>query len=433
MVGLCQAPCPASSETAAIDLRWLVRLRWAAVVGQAVTVVLVEHALRVPLASAALFAVIGFEAATNLGCVLWLRAGRWVPEALLGVVLAVDVIILTTLLDLSGGAFNPFSMLYLIPISVGSLVLRERWTWALVALALVGSALLFVAPRELALPATSHAEHMRMHLEGMWIAFGVCAAFLVYFLIRLRRARDAAVDAARSLAARQDKLSALATLAAGAAHELATPLATIAVVVRELERSLDAGSAAADDAATVRAEVARCRAILDRMAVEAGEPAGEAFRRTSVAELVRDVVADSIDPLRVDVVVEPAAAERQLDVPAAALAQALRGLLKNARDATVDAAPVVVAVRAEPAAVCIEVLDRGTGMSAQVLARVGEPFFTTKAPGRGMGLGVFLARTVVERVGGTLELAARDGGGTVARVRLPVATAATNDRMVAGR
>ena len=421
-----------SSDTATIDLAWLVRLRWAAVIGQTATVVLVERALGVRLDAAALFAVIAVEAATNIAGVLWLRAGRRVPEALLAAVLAVDVVILTVLLHLSGGPFNPFSVLYLIPISVGSLVLRERWTWALMALGLAGSALLFVAPHELALPATSHAEHMRIHLQGMWIAFGVCAAFLVYFLIRLRRARDAAVEAARSLATRQEKLGALTTLAAGAAHELSTPLATIAVVVRELERSLDAGSPAAEDAATIRSEVARCRAILDRMSVEAGEPAGEALARFTVGDLVGGLAAERGDarPLARDL--DPDARDAWIEAPQKALTQALHALVRNARDASdaaTGATPVEVAARPTSTGVAIEVLDRGVGMPTDVLARVGEPFFTTKAPGRGMGLGVFLARTVVERVGGTLELLPRAGGGTVARVALPTATPPTNERV----
>lgn len=423
-------PGRSPSHAAWIDLGWLVRLRWAAMLGQTATVVAVEQVLAVPLPTGALLAVGALEAASNVGAALWHRAAKPVGEALLAALLATDVLVLTALLYLSGGAFNPFSVLYLVPIAVGSLVLRERWTWGLVALSLGGSALLFAGSRELRLPASSHDEHMRIHLVGMWVAFGVCAAFLVYFLIRLRRARDAAALAARTLAAREEKLSALATLAAGAAHELATPLATIAVVAGELDRSLGAADAGArEDVATIRSEVGRCRSILDRMAADAGEPAGEALLPTSIGELVDALGRGAAALGDGEVRAAPGARDAIVEAPREALVQALRGLVKNARDASDAGASVTLAVDLEPGWARIEVRDRGAGLTPEALARAGEPFFTTKPPGRGMGLGVFLARTVTERIGGAFELAAREGGGTVARVRLPLAQPATHRRI----
>ena len=140
---------------------------------------------------------------------------------------------------------------------------------------------------------------MAMHLQGMWVAFGVASAFIVYFLLRVRRAlarRDEELAASRNLAARQERLASLATLAAGAAHELATPLSTIAVVAKDLERdvgALAAGADALEDVRLMRREVERCRRILERMRVDAGESAGERFARVSARELVADCLAET--------------------------------------------------------------------------------------------------------------------------------------------
>ena len=150
-------------------------------------------------------------------------------------------------------------------------------------LALVCSAVLFVWHRPLP-AAASHEQYMELHLRGMWVAFGVAASFIVYFLLRVRRAlaqRETELARSRLMAARQERLASLATLAAGAAHELSTPLATIAVVMKELQRRaslVDAGASVMDDLRLVREQVDRCRAILERMSSDAGETIGEGAR-----------------------------------------------------------------------------------------------------------------------------------------------------------
>ena len=214
----------------------------------------------------------------------------------LGAIMALDVVLLSGLLFFTGGPNNPFSFLFLVPISLATLILTAAWTWALVLLSLACSAVLFAWNRPLDL-GPSHAAHMAMHLRGMWVAFGVSAAFIVTFLRRIRRAlaqREAELTASRALAARQERLASLATLAAGAAHELATPLSTIAVVAKELERGiakLALPASVADDARLVRGEVERCRAILQRLCVDAGQVMGEAFVRVPVGELVTRALA----------------------------------------------------------------------------------------------------------------------------------------------
>jgi two-component system sensor histidine kinase RegB len=414
----------AQAELVRTNLSWLLRLRWGAVLGQLVTILVVRYAMGVALPLAPLLVIVGLEAMSN--AVWYARpAGRPLAPFALGGLMALDVVLLTALLYFTGGPNNPFSFLFLVPISLATLILTAYWTWALVLLSLACSAVLFAwnVPLDL---GPSHAAHMAMHLRGMWVAFGVSAGFIVYFLRRIRRAlavREAELTASRSLAARRERLASLATLAAGAAHELSTPLSTIAVVAKELERALGGATlpeGVADDVRLVRAEVERCRAILQRLSTDAGEVMGEAFVSVPVDELVRRALSglDARPEIRAEL--DPGVRGLALRIPPRAVEQALHGVLKNAQDASPRDASVEFAVARVGDLVEFTVRDRGAGMDADVLARIGEPFFTTKPAGRGMGLGLFLARAVVERLGGEVTLASAPREGTTARIAVPV-------------
>jgi two-component system sensor histidine kinase RegB len=265
-----------------------------------------------------------------------------------------------------------------------------------------------------------HAAHgvaeMNLHLQGMWFAFAVAAFVLAYFVTRVThdlelQRREATHAEARAL--RAEKLASLATLAAGAAHELATPLATIAVVAKELERELSHGSSA-DDARLIRSEVDRCKHILEQMASDAGASAGEVFCQIGVRTLI-DTSLEGLSE-RERVVVE-LSTEASLKAPSNVLSRALRGLVRNALQASTT--QVTVHAESRGSELVIDVLDRGTGMTPEVLANVGEPFFTTKPPGQGMGLGVFLARALCDRLGGRFELSSTLGQGTRVTMSLP--------------
>jgi two-component system sensor histidine kinase RegB len=270
---------------------------------------------------------------------------------------------------------------------------------------------------------------MELHLRGMWVAFGVAASFIVYFLLRIRRAlalREAELAASRRLAARQERLASLATLAAGAAHELSTPLGTIAVVMIELQRrasALGADAEAMEDLRLVRGQVDRCRAILERMSTDAGETIGESPVATPLGALIEGALADLPPAIAVQRSLDAGAAAWCVRVPPRAFGQALRGLVKNAQEASPPGAPVSVAVRDDGGSVAVEVSDRGPGIPAAVLERIGEPFFTTKPTGKGMGLGVFLARTTLERLGGNLRITS-SSAGTRALLVLPAGAVA---------
>jgi two-component system sensor histidine kinase RegB len=417
---------------ARINFGWLVRLRFATIAGQAVTIAGVRWGMNLEIPLRPLSALVAVALVSNLACLLWARA-RTPQEWWLPAVMAFDVLTFSGLLYFTGGPENPFSFLYLVPIAIAAITVRPAWTWMLVVLSLASSLVLFARHEPLPM-AGGHAGHMALHLRGMWVAFGVASAFTVYFLLRVRRAlaaREEELVASRSLAARQERLASLATLAAGAAHELATPLSTIAVVAKDLERqvvAIGAPAAAADDVRLMREEVERCRRILARMRVDAGEPAGERFARVSVREILDDCLAEgggSAVEVAVDVTVDPSTAAATTALPRHAFGQALRGLVDNARQASPPGAPVRLRVAADGGAgrLVFEIADRGAGIPPELLTRVGEPFFTTKAAGRGMGLGIFLARAVVERLGGELSIRSAPGAGTTATVSLPVGSA----------
>jgi len=414
-----------------INLSWLVKLRWAAMTGQLVTIGVVYAAMGVALSLGPLLALMGLSFATNVAAFAWTARQKPVaPWAVPGLMIF-DTLLLTALLHLTGGPFNPFSFLYLVQIALAAVVLPARLTWTLVLLSLACSGSLFLDYDELPLGKMSHSEHMRIHLIGMWVAFGVAAGFIVYFLLRITRAlarRDEELYQARSLVARQEKLASLATLAAGTAHELATPLSTIALVARELDRELSDPSAieaAKSDAKLIREQVQRCRAILDNMSAQGGEFAAESRARLDLSTIVGEALSDldGTPPIRVDL---GAIAEGcTLDAPPRALALTLQNVLKNAQDASQDGQEVVLSATVAGSRVRIEVRDRGVGMPREVLDRVGEPFFTTKPPGRGMGLGLFVSRAMIERLGGELKVTSAPTEGTCVTIDLPFDPATT--------
>jgi two-component system sensor histidine kinase RegB len=371
-------------------------------------------AMSLPLPVAELGGLIALTAATNVALALRLSRSPEVSERAVFGVLAVDTAILTGLLALAGGPSNPFSVLYLVHVTIAALVLGRVARWTLVALATGSYALLFFAHRPL--QWMGHHHHAgALHLQGMWIAFAITATLISIFVARVAgalAAREEELRHAQMQAARAEKLVSLSTLAAGSAHELGTPLATIAVVANELERALPEDLAG--DARLVRREVERCRAILLRM--RSGDIAGEASEHIAVSDLLSAVRAQ-LPPTEAEKLVLEHNGET-LWGPKRALAQTLASLVRNAFDATTDGASVELRVRAEDDRMRFVIDDRGRGMTAEEIARVGEPFFTTKPPGCGMGLGVFLGRKLATALGGSLTFYRKDRG-TTAVLELP--------------
>ena len=260
----------------------------------------------------------------------------------------------------------------------------------------------------------------------MWLAFAVTASMIAYFVARLSqelRQREAEVAELQKQAALNDKLASLSTLAAGAAHELGTPLATIALAAGELVHATEGQSGGiAEDAALIRSEVQRCRQILWAMAAKAGETRGEALAAVA-AQRPAGIGPDSAWPegeaRRLLVEVDPSLGTLRL--PRQAFLQVLQSLVRNSFDAlgNAEVGQVTLRLRGNGMHYHFEVDDQAGGMAPEILARAGEPFFTTKPPGEGMGLGLFLARAVTERLGGSMTLSSTPAQGTRVTLELP--------------
>ncbi len=408
-------------EEQRVGQRWLVRLRWGAIASELAAIAVARGLLGIELPLAPMLGVVSIGAASNV--LLSRMKGDHLAGAMATALLS-DVAALTALLYFGGGSSNPFSAVYLVYITLGAVLLAPRPTAALVLAAAVGYGLLFVAPSPM---EGAHAHHhhgggelFSAHLYGMYVALVVSAVLVGYFVSRLSsavRLREAELRAARAQAADAERLAALTTLCAGAAHELGTPLATIALAASELARVAGAsgGARLVEDAELIRAEVDRCRAILDRMAARFGESVGERPERVETERLFEAVRALLPERERGRVAFEAAASSAFL--PVGAVAQAITNLVENALDA--GAGPVSVRAAHVGRELALSVRDEAGGMSPEVLARAADPFFTTKDAGHGMGLGLYLCRVTAQRLGGRLELRSVLGQGTEAVLALP--------------
>jgi two-component system sensor histidine kinase RegB len=198
------------------------------------------------------------------------------------------------------------------------------------------------------------------------------------------------------------------------------------VVAREFEKQLSKAKVSDDwleDVGLIRSELDRCRAILDQMSSDAGLSVGEAIQPATGHQLMEEVLQGLGSRSQVKAQVPESLTQVTLAVPVRGLAQAIRGLVKNALDASPNGVSVLFDGMVEDEELILTIRDRGPGMSAEVLRRLSEPFFTTKEPGEGMGLGVFLARTTIERLGGSLQVESAVAQGTTVHIRLPVQTA----------
>jgi two-component system, sensor histidine kinase RegB len=345
-------------------------------------------------------------------------AARWLDAA--GLLL--QVALLTGVLELSGGPFNPFSVVYAILIAVAALTLGRRYAVLVAAASVAAYSVLVSWHLHEAVPTHHRLVDFPTHLLAMWLTIAALAESAAHFAGVASRAiaeREAELEAVRRQAARAEHLVSLTTLAAGAAHELSTPLATIAIASKELERTLArvAADGCAADARLIRQEVDRCQLVLDQMSGRAGGSAAEIAERVGVDDVltaVRERLPSTFAPrLRIDRAPDLPA----LVAPRLGLTQVLLSLVTNAFDASAPGAPVTVRVEGGHGVLRFRVLDEGSGMAPEVLRRAGEPFYTTKEPGRGLGLGLFLARVFAERCGGALLLTS--DRGTAAVLELP--------------
>jgi two-component system sensor histidine kinase RegB len=416
-------PAPTSVESAArINLRWIIRLRWGAVAGQVITILIARQLVRTPLPVAPLLGVCGALALANAAVQLWLDRGGRPTDRACALNLLADIAALTALLGLSGGRENPFAVLYLVHITIGAVILPARWSLALALASVIAFSALQILPSD-ELSLTGDAS--LLHLRGRWIAFGVAAAFISTFSLRMSqslRRRGEELDRARSDAEAAERLAALGTLAAGTAHELNTPLGTIQILAGELAAQLDGDRR--NEAEQIRRQVQRCKEIISNMLAPRGGADLEEPKEFEVAPVLEAAVRrwqEGRPGPSPQVAVDPGTVRARARLPVRAFEQAIANLLDNAAEATEgrSASRVRISLQRVDGELQLEVADNGVGVPEPLLRRIGEPFFTTKEPGRGTGLGLYLARHVVERQGGEMRIDSAEDRGTRVTLTMP--------------
>lgn len=328
--------------------------------------------------------------------------------------LLVDLTAFAVLVFFSGGATNPFVSLMLVPIIIAAISLRPRWVWLLAAVAGGCYALLLFVYQPLAIadPVAAYG----MHLGGMWFNFLISAALIAFFITRMHaglRARDGELAALREKQLRDERILALGTQAALAAHELATPLATIQTTAHELALEFANDPDIGADCRLLEKQAQACKRILTQLAARAQDqaPAAQPLDAWLAALLERWQV------LRPDALLQHSLpSSHRRFTPPDGLEQAILNVLNNAADAASD--PVDFSAAADADTLIIDIADRGSGFTPEQKAQAGRVLFSSKA-GRGWGMGLALTHATLERIGGSLTLTERAGGGTLARITLP--------------
>ena len=346
---------------------------------------------------------------------LWLP--RPVTETEFFANLVLDILFLTAVLYFSGGPSNPLVSFYLIPLVISATVLSPRHTWVVAAAAVLCYTVLFNFHRTFELFGMPGHEGMNAHMTGMWINFAFSALLIAWFVARMAgsmREQHAAMARLREQAARDEAIVGVAGIAAGAAHELRTPLATMTVLTDELRSEHEE---LGEDLALMQEQLERCDAILRGLVSSTAGAAGR--HRASLTRLVDELVdrwriARPEVAIDVDCEVGSSAAEVEFDQ---GLRHALMNLLHNAADASPEHVSLSATVDDSHALIAVE--DRGEGIPADIAEALGSRFVSRKDGG--LGLGVLISSASIERLGGQLALLDREGGGTRWEVRLPLA------------
>ena len=406
-------------------LRRLIGLRYVVVAVLAMAILSIQFIIGTPLP---LVPVLGGMASLLIvNCVVHWRIAtkRVLTERALFANFAAEILALTVLLYFAGGSTNPLVSLYLLPLTVAANLLTRRHTWCLTLLTVLVYSLLM----KWYVPLDSHGDHQDvhstqfgLHVFAHWVVFVVSAGLVAHYVSSMAkslRERERQLAHAREEALRNERIVALGTLGAGAAHELGTPLAIMSVVAEDMAHRHLGHAELAADVADLQTQIAQCKRILSALTEVTGstrgegggaEPADRFLERTVDRWQLTRPAARAALHWRASSPVPALVADRMLE-------QAFLNLLNNAADASPEG--FEVSGRTDRGNVVIDILDRGPGLTSEIQARAGELFFSTKATEGGMGIGLFLASATIERFGGSVRLFNRHGGGACTRITLP--------------
>ena len=405
-----------------LRLATLVGLRWLAIIGQTAGVLFVDWGLGYPLPLVECLSVIALSVVVNLALILRFGANDRPSATIATLQLGYDILQLGALLSLTGGLENPFSLLLLAPVSVSATTLPQRSTLILAGLAIAVASAISVIHMALPWDPERRITFDRVYIVGVWVSIVCGVVFVAAYTNRVAHEARQLADAltATELAlSRHEQLSALDGLAAAAAHELGTPLSTIALAAKEMKADIPPGPLA-DDVDLIIAQSARCRAILAKLrSLRSGE-SGDPFAALPVGELLEEV-AKPLEGLGKSIFIEVSDAPGEpVFTRSAGLLYGLGNLIENATHFAKSR--VDVDASWDRSAITVVIADDGPGFAEDLLARLGEPYLTTRArntapegdaPG-GLGLGIFIAKTLLERSGGRLAFAnGKDGGAQV--------------------
>jgi two-component system sensor histidine kinase RegB len=405
-------------------LRLLFWLRTVAILAEIVAVAIAPLVLAGPLPVTELGLTIGALALWNALNYRAVHTERSVTDGEVALHLAVDIAAFTAVLYFTGGPSNPFVSLYLVPVSLAATSLPQLHAWLTGALAGAGYAFLWWRSVPLPRVDSRFGSDFDLHLAGMWVNFLIAAVLIVLFVGRMAwlvRQRDRELATLREQQLRDQQIIELGTLAAGTAHELNTPLSTLAILIEEL------GATATTEEqrrqlAVMSDEIRVINERLNRIAGGVGADCSAGARcaelRALLAELL-DQWADSHPEIDLDVAYDIASGPLPI-VAEATIEQAIRNVLDNAAHATIanGGDRVEVLIRVAGTRLTIAVTDQGAGLDPAIRDDVGLRVVSTKE--RGLGIGLLLSRAALQRFGGRLELAARDAGGVEAHIHLPL-------------
>ena len=402
----------------------LIQLRWIAAIGQIVTIAIVQLGLGIELPLAQMAIVLGALVALNGASYLWLRERTEVSNRALLIALMFDVIALTAQLYMSGGATNPFTGLYLMQVTLAAVLLDVAFAWTIVAIATIGFALLTQFNVPLVLTHAGALDLFTLHIIGTFVCFVLDAGLLVFFLIRITRNlrnRDARLAALKHQAAQEDLIVRMGLLASGAAHELGTPLASVAVILSDWRRMPDVrgNPEMSADIGEMQAAIQRCKSIVSGILMSAGEARGDAPAITTVDDFLTDVVNSwKAGRPSARLHYRNAFGANVPIVSDSTLKQVVFNLLDNAFEASPDWIQLTAAHEGDT--LLIEVRDAGTGFAPEMLTHLGTPYQSTK--GRGGGLGLFLVVNVIRKLGGSVTARNLAAGGAIVTLSLPLET-----------
>lgn len=382
------------------------------------------------------FAILGviLTGITAINMLTWMRLRKpWpVTELEFFSQLLLDTFCISLLLYFSGGANNPFISYYLVPLCIAAATLSWNYAAILTAISVAAYTILLIyhIPIEELSPMTHHhqltmvqenSSRWNFHTLGMWMNFMASALLISYFVVQMARnirGQDQVLTQLREEEMVNQQLMAVATLAAGTAHELGTPLSTIKTLLSEMQEDYQGNPQLEKDLSLLQSQIGQCNNTLKNLIHRAEQSQSSSQANRDLHEYCEDVIEQWLlmrPEAQAEISINDNAQEREVNFDAT-IGQSMLNLLNNATDANAEG--LQVSFNWDQNYLSLEIDDNGPGIDLEIADQLGKPFVTSK--GKGFGLGLFLSHASITRHGGEIKLYNRPGGGTHTELRLPL-------------